>query len=103
MEKRVPTFDLNSIKTFFSSPENLFGHITKSALYAAAAMNMDEQDIVDTIQSLDRKDFYKSMTSFNDHRIWQDVYHASFNSLLIYMKFTVQQDKAYLLISFKEK
>jgi motility quorum-sensing regulator / GCU-specific mRNA interferase toxin len=28
------------------------------------------------IASLSRRDFYKSMTTFADHKAWQDVYRA---------------------------
>jgi hypothetical protein len=28
------------------------------------------------IAALERSDFYKSMTTHADHRVWQDVYHA---------------------------
>jgi motility quorum-sensing regulator / GCU-specific mRNA interferase toxin len=29
------------------------------------------------IASLSRRAFYKSMTTYADHRVWQDVYHAA--------------------------
>lgn len=46
-------------------------------------------------------DFYKSMTTYADHRIWQDVYHAkTANSADAYLKLTVIDDV--LIVSFKE-
>jgi motility quorum-sensing regulator/GCU-specific mRNA interferase toxin len=32
--------------------------------------------MLSVIASLTRRNFYKSMTTHADHRIWQDVYHA---------------------------
>ncbi len=49
-----------------------------------------------------REQFYKSMTAFADHRIWQDVYHVPCNGLVLYVKFTTDA-QGYLVISFKEK
>ena len=46
-------------------------------------------------------DFYKSMTTHADHRIWQDVYHAkTANSADVYLKLSVIDDV--LIVSFKE-
>jgi len=47
--------------------------------------------------------FYKSMTTFADNALWQDVYHASVEGLVLYIK--IQRDKltAFRLVSFKEK
>jgi motility quorum-sensing regulator/GCU-specific mRNA interferase toxin len=46
-------------------------------------------------------DFYKSLTTHADHRIWQDVYHAKAPSGQgIYLKLTVIDDV--LSVSFKE-
>lgn len=51
--------------------------------------------------SLTSTNFYKSMTTHADHRIWQDVYHAkTANSADVYLKLTVIDDV--LIVSFKE-
>jgi hypothetical protein len=47
--------------------------------------------------------FYKSMTSYRDHRIWQDVYHVPSEAGLLYIKFTADAISEFLLLSFKEK
>lgn len=49
-----------------------------------------------------RRQFYKSMTSIADARIWQDVYHVPAGGILLYVKFTMDH-QGKLLISFKEK
>lgn len=45
-------------------------------------------------------DFYKSMTTHADHRVWQDVYHARTGNGEVYLKLTVIDDV--LIVSFKE-
>jgi motility quorum-sensing regulator/GCU-specific mRNA interferase toxin len=52
--------------------------------------------------TLERRNFYKSITSNQNHKEWQDVYHATApNRKLIYIKFTVKE--GVLVLSFKEK
>jgi motility quorum-sensing regulator/GCU-specific mRNA interferase toxin len=51
--------------------------------------------------ALTSADFYKSMTTHADHRIWQDMYHAkAANSANVYLKLTVIDDV--LIVSFKK-
>jgi motility quorum-sensing regulator/GCU-specific mRNA interferase toxin len=47
--------------------------------------------------------FYKSMTTFADHRVWQDVYHVPVGDLLLYMKFQADVVTEFTVMSFKEK
>ena len=56
-----------------------------------------------TIQGMQRRQFYKSMTTYADHRIWQDVYHVPSTAGLLYVKFTADAVTEFLLLSFKEK
>jgi motility quorum-sensing regulator/GCU-specific mRNA interferase toxin len=63
---------------------------------------MDDVAVVAVIQRLTTSDFDKSMTSMVDHRIWQDVYKPKVGSQTLYVKFTLDAQKALLLISFKE-
>lgn len=100
MEKRVRAYDLEAIKQVFSSAGNL--RVTATALRDARAMGFSQQDMVDAIQQLDRKDFVKSMTSHADHRVWQDVYNTEFNGYFLYIKFQVDK-MGHFIISFKEK
>ena len=53
------------------------------------------------IMAISSANFYKSMTTHADHRIWQDVYHAKTSSgVEVYLKLTVIDDV--LIVSFKE-
>lgn len=51
-------------------------NLTLSALAGIRAAGMAQTDALAIVQSLTAVDFYKSMTTSADHRIWQDVYHA---------------------------
>lgn len=62
MEKRRPTYDLDAIKLSIGSVETLA--ITISALRDATALGFDRGGIVQTISSIERGMFYKSMTTF---------------------------------------
>ena len=74
MEKRKPTYDLKAFKAVFDDVDNL--NVTATAVRSAAAIGYDRADIVAAIQSMQRPHFFKSMTSFADHREWPDVYHV---------------------------
>lgn len=93
-------YNLKAIKLAFSSIKNL--RVTATALKNAREMGFSLQDMIDAIQQLTHKDFVKSMTTYNDHRIWQDVYNTEFNGFSIYIKFQLD-DLGYFIISFKEK
>ena len=101
MEKRKPTFDLEAIKAAFATVEGLSA--TGTAIRGAAQLGFGRGEIVRTIQSLERRYFYKSMTSYGDHRVWQDVYHAPSDQGTLYVKFTEGVVSEFLLLSFKEK
>jgi motility quorum-sensing regulator/GCU-specific mRNA interferase toxin len=63
---------------------------------------MNDQAVVDAIQALKTADFDKSMTSFADSRVWQDVYRPTIARTALYVKFTLDSMNALFLISFKE-
>ena len=51
--------------------------------------------------SLINKDLSKSMTTYRDNKIWQDVYHKAIDNIDLYIKLQIS-DKA-IVISFKER
>ncbi|MEK7245571.1 MAG: type II toxin-antitoxin system MqsR family toxin [Pseudomonadota bacterium] len=101
VEKRKPTYDLAAIQKQFGEPDGY--RITVSAQDFAFSLGLDRGGVVALVQSIERRHFYKSMTTYRDHRIWQDVYHAGHGKLTLYVKFTLGLDGYYLLISLKEK
>jgi motility quorum-sensing regulator/GCU-specific mRNA interferase toxin len=101
MEKRRPTYDLDAIKLAIGSVDALA--ITTSALRDASALGFDRSGIVETIHGIERRMFVKSMTTFADHRLWQDVYHVPARGLLLYVKFQADVLTEFTVVSFKEK
>jgi motility quorum-sensing regulator/GCU-specific mRNA interferase toxin len=97
MEKRTPHNRLNEIKQLL-----LDGRLrcTKAAAQGANALGFKTSDIAGVVSDLERKDFYKSMTSYGDHTIWQDVYRARTLRGQVYLKLSVVDDV--LVVSFKE-
>jgi len=101
MEKLRPTHSLPAFKQAFASPAVLVA--TTTAFNDAAALGYDKVGIVRVIQAMAPRHFYKSMTSFADHREWQDVYHVPVEGYVIYLKFTAHALTGFHLLSFKEK
>jgi motility quorum-sensing regulator/GCU-specific mRNA interferase toxin len=74
---------------------------TVSATADASAIGIfGTKAMCELILSLTTKDFYKSMTTHANHKVWQDVYHGEFNGARVYVKLTVIDDV--LIVSFKE-
>lgn len=74
MEKRRPTYDLRAIKAVLGAVDTL--SMTSTALRDALRLGFDRGGVAEVISSIDRRMFYKSMTTLTDHRVWQDVYHV---------------------------
>ncbi len=96
MEKFNPTYNLEEFK-------NSDYQITNTALRTALELEFDENDIRKIISTMKQEHFYKSMTSYANHKIWQDVYHVPCGNLILYVKFTQNVISEFTLLSFKEK
>ena len=101
MEKRKPTYDLEAFKLAFDEAAKL--NATASAIRSALALGFGRAEIVNTVQTMRPTHFYKSMTAYADHRLWQDVYHVPSPAGLLYVKFTADVITEFVLLSFKEK
>ncbi|PQV48143.1 type II toxin-antitoxin system MqsR family toxin [Paraburkholderia sp. BL21I4N1] len=97
MEKGTPHCKLSVVRNLVRERKV---RITQSALAGAAALNVGPAELVATVLELEARDFYKSMTTHADHRIWQDVYRPTTKAGAIYLKLTVVEDV--LVVSFKE-
>jgi motility quorum-sensing regulator/GCU-specific mRNA interferase toxin len=97
MEKQAPHYKLSVVKAMIEA-----GNVrsTKSALIGGEAMGFGFDDIIDVVMALAPIDFYKSMTTHTDHRVWQDVYRPTTSAGEVYLKLTVIDDV--LIVSFKE-
>ena len=65
-----------------------------------AALEFGFEEIVGVVAVLTPGDFYKSMTTHADHRIWQDVYRPKTVAGDVYLNLTVIDDV--VIVSFKE-
>ena len=97
MEKATPHCKLPVVKALVESGKV---RSNQSALAGAATLGFDFAGVLAVIMSLTPKDFYKSMTTHADHRIWQDVYRPVTDAGEVYLKLTVVDDV--LIVSFKE-
>ncbi len=100
-EKRKPICDFDAFKAAFATVEHL--RVTGAAVRTAATLGFDRAEIVATIQTMRRSQFYKSMTACADHRVWQDVYHVPSPAATLYVKFTADAASEFLPLSFKER
>lgn len=100
MEKRKPSYDLIAIKAAIGSVETL--SIKRTALRNAETLGYDDVGIVNIILGIERRMFVKSMTTFENHRLWQDVYHVPAHDLTLYVKFQEDLLTEFTVVSFKE-
>ena len=99
MEKGTPHCKLSVVKALIEAGKV---NATASAFNGARELGINDlAGMCAVIISLTSTDFYKSMTTYADHRIWQDVYHAKTASRAdVYVKLTVIDDV--VIVSFKE-
>ncbi len=97
-EKRRPHYVLSNLKVLFRIEKTRV--ITQQAYKGATSEGyMSVEDIGEVIERLCSEHFYKSMTSYQDYKIWQDVYRYQDGdkSLYIKLQLSVDGDKAVLI------
>ncbi|MCY1361417.1 mRNA interferase toxin MqsR [compost metagenome] len=99
MEKRTPHFRLPLVRLALAERRYRF---TRVALEGALDLGLEsEEEALAVVGALTSRDFYKSMTTYADHTLWQDVYRPYVNGRQAYIKLTLVADL--LIVSFKEK
>lgn len=100
MEKRTPHYDLASVQADVTRLG--VAAFTRTALDGGRRMGLTSAEMLAVIAALTRRNFHKSMTSYADHRVWQDVYRAPTPARRdAYIKIT--RHGAVPVIQFKEK
>jgi motility quorum-sensing regulator/GCU-specific mRNA interferase toxin len=100
VEKRSPHYDLARVQADVARLGA--AAFSKTALDGGRAMGLTSAEMLTVMASLRRRDFYKSMTTYADHRVWQDVYHAATPVRKeAYIKITLRD--TVLVIQFKER
>lgn len=98
MEKKLAHYNLELIKTLIK--QNRY-FVTASARKAYTELGIEDKEAIEIILNLTARDLYKSMTSYMDSTIWQDVYHGQLKEIKLYIKLQVKEEA--IVISFKEK
>ena len=99
MEKDIPHRKLPIVKALIAAGQV---KATATAYDGARQLGIENlEGMCAVVLALTTVNFYKSMTAYADHHIWQDVYHAKApNGQGVYLKLTVVDDV--LIVSFKE-
>lgn len=97
MEKRTPHCELGAVRGLILAGKV---RVTFSALSSAGAIGFDYEAMLAVVVALTPDDFYKSMSTYIDDKVWQDVYRPSVEAVDLYVKLTVIDDL--LIVSFKE-
>lgn len=97
MEKRLPHCPLPIVKTLIEDGKVC---ATVTAIQCARRLGFDSESMIAEVLKLKRDEFYKSMTTYADHKVWQDVYLHKSPLGMLYIKLTVIENV--LIVSFKE-
>ncbi|MBS0193981.1 MAG: type II toxin-antitoxin system MqsR family toxin [Proteobacteria bacterium] len=100
MEKGSPHYRLTVMQAKIASIGR--DAFTMTALDGGRALGLTDTDMLAVIAGLRGRNFHKSMTTYHDHRVWQDVYHATCpNGCTAYIKLTEVAQR--IVVQFKEK
>ena len=101
MEKNTPHYNLAVIK----EDVRRLGRkaFTKTAEKTGLDLGFNVREMQEIVFELQNRMLYKSITTYDDHRIWQDVYHITSHDLEIYIKVTYCSGGEPPVISLKEK
>lgn len=91
-------YSLETIKELIAKKKYI---VTLSARQNYTALGLNDDDVLEVIEKLTSKHLYKSMTSYNNHKMWHDVYHSRYEKTELYIK--IQVNENVIIISFKEK
>jgi len=99
VEKSRARYRLGDIKDIVASYG--ISAFTQTAVMGIERLGLSDAEGVSVVLNLTSAMFYKSMTTYVNHRVWQDVYHAPCpNGKMAYIKLTLQ--KGAVVIQFKE-
>lgn len=99
MEKRTAHYNLRTV--IVRVRERGAAAFTRTALDGGRKMGLTTAEMIETVCRLTPRCLYKSMTTYRDSTVWQDVYHANTPAGKAYIKLTLRADGA-PVIQFKE-
>lgn len=101
MEKRKPHYDLATIQA--DVVRLGVSAFTKSAMDGGRVLGLSSTVMLQVVSELRRSDFFKSMTTYANHAIWQDVYCPTlWGDVELYVKVTCRPQGP-PVISFKRR
>ncbi len=101
MEKRRPHYPLTLVQQLAADMAHI--RFTRVAIEGAVGLGLGTAGIRAVLLTLRPQDFYKSMTTYGDTAIWQDVYRPVRNGVPLYVKLTVYAAENLLVVSFKRR
>ena len=99
MEEKKAHYDLSAI--IFDVRRLRAAAFTKTSIDGGRLMGFTSTEMVEVVCSLSNRHLYKSMTTYADSKIWQDVYHIQTVKGAVYIKVTLS-DQGPPVIQFKE-
>ena len=102
MGRGQPTYDLQELQRLIGQGP-VSSWFTGTAKDGADLLGLGDEDIVDVVLSLTRACFYKSMESERLPGLWQDVYHAEYRGLRLYIKLQIGGDGRAAVVQFKAR
>lgn len=100
MENKTPHYDLSLIKAqIVRQGAQAF---TRSTLLCGKELGLSLAAMQRVMAGLQGSLLYKSMTTYSDHRLWQDVYYTRIDNWTLYIKVTYRPGARHPVISFKE-
>lgn len=102
MEKLKPHYNLADVKKLIADDPNSCT-LVETAIRSAVNLGFTIDQSKQCILELENKDFYKSMTSIHNNKVWQDVYKKRIRECNLYIKFKVAliDNKMIVVTSFK--
>jgi motility quorum-sensing regulator/GCU-specific mRNA interferase toxin len=99
MEKRKAHYQLSSVIALVQARG--IASFTKTAIDGGRQMGFTSSEMIAIVCGLKPQWLYKSMTTYVDPTVWQDVYHAPSSRGMVYIKVTLRENGA-PVIQFKE-
>lgn len=73
MEKKKPHYNLIKVKSLIQAKQLKITYIASEN--AQIDFGLSEKEVIAEVLGLEISNFYKSMTSHKNNKIWQDVYN----------------------------
>jgi motility quorum-sensing regulator/GCU-specific mRNA interferase toxin len=99
VEKKKPHYPLKLVKRLIADETR--DPFTQSAKNGAAEMGLEAGELRGIVAGLAMRDFYKSMTTHDSSRVWQDVYRPVTRRGAAYVKVTINPAENLIVVSFK--